>query len=114
MKGDVVNRKSLAKNPDIVRQPSSFWKKSLWDSVGNINENLHVVMDYDLFVRFAKKVDFHFLNENLSFYRTYSDTKTLKLVKKQIFEIIKVVIKHYHYVHPKLMFKLFKRFFGII
>ena len=39
----------------MVGGPSSFFEKSLWEEVGQIDVNLHFVMDIDLWYKFYKK-----------------------------------------------------------
>lgn len=80
-------------SPDI-RQPCSFFKNTLLQKAGFINENLKIVFDYDLFIRMIKYTKPIYVNQNLSFYRDYSDTITRKNIRKQGFEIFKVSQSH--------------------
>lgn len=91
--GSEINYKNLLKNPDLVRQPSSFWRMSVIEEVGYLNEKLNLVMDYDYFLRIAKRYEMHYLNTNLSYFRHYSEGKTSKYKWRQLKEIIKVLIK---------------------
>lgn len=92
--GGNLSFKNLIKNPDFVRQPSSFWAKEILEEIGYLDESLNVVMDYDYFLRIGKKHEFFYINENLSFYRLYNETKTISLHKKQIEELLKVIRRH--------------------
>lgn len=38
---------------NFIRQPSAFWRRTLYDRVGGINADLQVCMDTELFCRFA-------------------------------------------------------------
>lgn len=40
---------------NFVCQPSTFWRKELFDKYGLFNENFHYAMDYDFTLRIAKK-----------------------------------------------------------
>jgi glycosyltransferase involved in cell wall biosynthesis len=35
-----------------VPQETAFWRRSLWDRVGGLDEDLHYTLDWDLFLRF--------------------------------------------------------------
>lgn len=91
--GDVLNYSNLLKNPDLVRQPSSFWRRSVIDEVGNLNEKLHMVMDFDFFLRIAKKYEMHYIGRNVSYFRFYSAGKTSKYKMRQFGELIDILMK---------------------
>jgi glycosyltransferase involved in cell wall biosynthesis len=90
--GEVFTLQRLLKNPDVVRQPVCFWRRAVLKEVGYLDENLHLVMDYDYFLRFAKRYRFCHMARNLCFFRMFSGTKTSRLAKQQISEI-KYVMK---------------------
>ena len=108
--GDILTRKNLIINPDVVRQPSCFWRKSLQNKVGTVNENLNLVMDYDLFSRISQFTKFKYVERNFSYYRTYSNTKTLANQRQQVLELLKVSFKNNGYVHPRMIKLLFERY----
>jgi glycosyltransferase involved in cell wall biosynthesis len=89
--GDTISYKKLLRNPDIVRQPSCFWRKEVLQTVGYLDEDLHVVMDYDYFLRIGKLYQFHYINRNLGFFRSYPQGKTSSLAKRQAKEIFSVM-----------------------
>ena len=111
--GNNLSYEGLVENPDIIRQPSCFWKKELWNRCGPLDENYFLVMDLDLFLRFGKETDFYYCNNNLSFYRTYPQTKTLSNLKKQVKEIYRTVKKYEGRIPFQLKKKLLRRYFGI-
>ncbi len=88
---------NLVRCSDIIRQPSCFWKKSVLEKVGLLNEHLHLVMDYDFFLRIGKQYTFDYVEKNLSFFRCYPEGKTGKFRKKQLIELIKVLYRHEHF-----------------
>lgn len=90
IKGETLSYSALIKNPDIVRQPSIFWRKDIFLSVGYLDENLHLVMDYDFFLRAAKNYPFDYIHKNLSCFRVHSQSKTTQLFKNQSLEIYSV------------------------
>ena len=47
--------KSLVCNHWFISQPASFFKKEMVHAVGDIDESLHLIMDWDLYLRAALK-----------------------------------------------------------
>jgi glycosyltransferase involved in cell wall biosynthesis len=109
--GDTINYRSLIKCPDIVRQPSCFWRRGVMQELGDIDENLHLVMDYDFFLRGAKKYPFHYMNKNLSYYRYYDENKSLSMMRQQISEIRKVYKKNEISLNFTTSIYLIKKYF---
>jgi glycosyltransferase involved in cell wall biosynthesis len=96
-KGANLTYENLVKCSDIIRQPSCFWKKCVIEKVGLLNENLHLVMDFDFFLRIGKQYTFDYIEKNVSFFRCYPDGKTGKFRKKQLIELAKVLYSHEHF-----------------
>jgi glycosyltransferase involved in cell wall biosynthesis len=92
--GDTIDYDALIACPDIVRQPSFFWRREVITEVGGVDENLHLVMDFDFLLRIGKKHRFHFVNRNLSYYRYYRDNKSLSQARRQTVEICRVYAKN--------------------
>lgn len=106
--GANINYHNLLLYPDIVRQPSSFWRREVLENIGYLNETLHVVMDYEYFLRISEKYESYYFDRNLSFFRCYHENKTNSLLRKQAFELY-LVLKHYK---TKMDFKTYKFLFG--
>jgi glycosyltransferase involved in cell wall biosynthesis len=94
IEGNVINYQNLIKCPDIVRQPSTFWRKSIIQEFGGVDEQFHLVMDFDFFLRISQYYKFYYLNKNFSYYRYYKENKSLSMVRRQINEIFKVYKKN--------------------
>ena len=75
---------------NFIQQPSCFFKKSLIDKVGGIDESLHYVMDWELWIRFSAFRGL-FTREFLSCNRTYDQNKTQSGHFKRWAEIKRVV-----------------------
>jgi glycosyltransferase involved in cell wall biosynthesis len=62
---------------DYIIQPSSFWTRSAWETVGPLNEAMHFAFDWEWFLR-AKTagVAFTALDRYLSIYRIHPNHKT--------------------------------------
>jgi glycosyltransferase involved in cell wall biosynthesis/predicted O-methyltransferase YrrM len=59
----------------IPTQPAIFFRKSLIDEYGLLDTNLHLGMDYDLWMRFAQRNRFYHINEVFANYRFHSEAK---------------------------------------
>lgn len=75
-KSPPINYDRLLNNPDIVRQPSTFFRKSFIEQVGGWNPEFFMAMDFDLWVRLAKISAPRMLNANLAYFRIHALQKT--------------------------------------
>jgi len=82
------------KNDQWVMQQCCFWTKGLWQSVGGVDEQLHLLMDYDLWFRFSRRTKAAMINEKLAVMRYYPDAKTVKQRKKASEELAYVYAKN--------------------
>jgi len=62
---------------NFVCQPSTFFRKSAFESAGGLDVSLRYVMDYDLWIRLAKQFEFRYMPEFLSTYRLHEESKTI-------------------------------------
>jgi len=82
------------KNDQWVMQQCCFWTKELWQRVGGVDEQLHLLMDYDLWFRFSRRTSAAIINEKLAVMRYYPETKTVKQRKKTSEELAYVYAKN--------------------
>ena len=61
---------------NYLAQPSVFWRRSLFDRVGGLDVALHLAMDADLWLRFARLSRPRHLPHYLSCMRYYAEQKT--------------------------------------
>ncbi len=59
----------------IPTQPAIFFRKNLLDEIGFMDITLHYAMDYDLWLRFARRYHFYHINRTLANYRFHSAAK---------------------------------------
>ena len=80
----------------IVSQPASLVRRSAWEAIGGVDENLHMVMDYDLWWRlYLSAGPLQFLDGFVAVNREHEDTKTRTQRRLHYQEAMKVVRKHY-------------------
>lgn len=54
VKSPAITFQNLLKDPDRVKQQATFFRKSIIERAGQWDATLHLVMDYDLWLRLAK------------------------------------------------------------
>lgn len=91
--GEDLSLPNLLKNPDVVRQPVCFWRREVINIVGYLDETLHLVMDYDFFLRISKKFKLYHIEHFFCYFRLFEGTKTSKFAKRQVDEIRSVMKK---------------------
>ena len=84
--------KALVCNEWFIPQQSTFIRHEVFKEVGKLNENLHLVMDWDLWVRIAlKDVKIYYLPQTLANFRIYDAIKTFSQTELSAEEKIKVL-----------------------
>lgn len=65
---------------DYIPQPSTFWRRRIWERSGGLRSEFQCAMDYDLWMRFAAH-DAHFQHvpHVLSRFRVYPEQKNQRL-----------------------------------
>jgi len=71
-----ITYNELIKNADIVKQPSTFYRKSIIDKVNGLNSKFYMVMDYDLFIRLSKISTPKMVNKYLAYFRLHENQLT--------------------------------------
>ncbi|MBI2357075.1 glycosyltransferase [Candidatus Dojkabacteria bacterium] len=67
--------KLLTEN-NFISQPSTFWRKSLHDEIGYFNTGLNYSFDYDFWCRIGVKYPLGLIEDYLSDFRFYDESKT--------------------------------------
>jgi glycosyltransferase involved in cell wall biosynthesis len=82
---------------NIICQPSTFFRRDVFETVGGLDESLHFVMDFDLWIRIGKRFPCRYVPGFLSIYRLHESSKTIldtSLIENSE-EALRVVIKHF-------------------
>ena len=79
---------------NCISQPSTFWRKSVMDEIGHIDESLHYSMDQEYWARIASLYKLHLIPKYLAEFRFTSDTKTGSSIEKTLAES-KMIAKKY-------------------
>jgi len=75
---------------DYVVQPSSFWKRSLWEKTGPLNEDLHYAFDWDWYLRASALGNVRKVDRIFSAYRFHDAHKSSHGGVKRAQEIVDV------------------------
>ena len=65
-------------NENSFGQPACFFSKEAWQQCAPLDENLYYGMDFDLWIKIAKKFTFEKVAEVLAIERVHKDAKTQK------------------------------------
>lgn len=80
----------------IVSQPGTLIRRTAWDTVGGVDETLHMTMDYDLWWRLYKTLGpLEFVDSFVATNREHHETKTSTRRKEHYLEAMNVVRRHY-------------------
>lgn len=59
-----------------ISQMGVFWRREFGAQIGGLREDLHLAMDYDLWLRFWSQTPGRFINADLACFRYYANSKT--------------------------------------
>ena len=99
-KSDVVTASGIfsLEQSDYIIQSSSFWKRKVYEEVGELNENLHYGLDWEWFLRVKRKgIKMTAFNKCISLYRVHDSHKTGKGGRKRQEELLSI----YKIYNPK-------------
>ena len=86
----------------IVSQPGTLIRRSAWQTVGGLDESLHMAIDYDLWWRLYKRfAPLAFVDEFVALNREHPDTKTSTRRNLHYREAIAIVRKYHGSVPMK-------------
>jgi glycosyltransferase involved in cell wall biosynthesis/bacterioferritin (cytochrome b1) len=79
---------------DFILQPSSFWKKEVYEKVGDLDINMHYAFDWEYWLRVKKYFKINFLDELIAMNRVYGETKTSIGGEERAEEIYKLLLDY--------------------
>lgn len=75
-------------------QPSCFFRKAIWDACGPLDEDVHIALDVDLWLRMVKCTPFQKIDRLLSTATFHEDAKTAALRHRMVVDCALVIIKN--------------------
>lgn len=79
---------------NYIPQPSTFWRRRLYDKVGGLDPNFNLAMDADLWERFSSKTRIAHIPIYLSCMRYYPQQKTRSLKTQALLENADIRTRH--------------------
>jgi len=84
----------LARVSDYVLQQSTFMRRAAVEEIGWLDEELHYVLDWDLFIRLGKRFGLQYIPEFLGVLREYPEAKTFSGGRARVDEIRRLMARH--------------------
>jgi glycosyltransferase involved in cell wall biosynthesis len=80
----------------MIPQPASIVRRTAWESVGGLNENLHLALDYDLWWRLQRAgAQFDYIGVKVAAARLHPAAKTIRQAREMYAEAKSVVRRHH-------------------
>lgn len=76
--------------PDLIPQPGSIYRKSIFEKIGGIDTSFALAFDFDLFIRLSKAGSVKFLGIEVGSFRWHSDSKTVKTRGTSVLEASRI------------------------
>ena len=89
---------------DYILQQTVYFRRSVFDDVGFLDEHLNWGMDWELLIRIGKKYPMECLPEYMGSLREYGEAKTFSGGFSRIRELIKIMRRHGHLLYPPGLF----------
>jgi glycosyltransferase involved in cell wall biosynthesis len=85
---------------DYILQQTVFFRRSVLDDVGLLDETLHWGLDWDLLIRIGKKYYMHYIPEYMGALREYEQAKTFSGGHRRFRELATIMRRHGHLRYP--------------
>jgi glycosyltransferase involved in cell wall biosynthesis len=85
---------------DYVLQQSVYFRKSVLEEVGYLDESLNWGLDWDLLIRIGCRYDLAYVPEQMGALREYSDAKSFSGGRRRFRELVRVLRHHGHHRYP--------------
>jgi glycosyltransferase involved in cell wall biosynthesis len=79
---------------DYILQQTVFWRRWVFDTVGMLDESLHYGMDWDFWIRVAKRFEVAYIPEFLGNLREYATAKTFAGGLERFEELTAMMRRH--------------------
>jgi GT2 family glycosyltransferase len=79
---------------DFIVQPAAFFRRSAFEAVGGLDASLHFAMDYDLWLKLARRFKIDYVPKVLANYRWLGGNKSAIGGRERIEEVRRVATRH--------------------
>ena len=88
---------------NFIPQPATFFRREIFEQAGSLEEQFHLAMDYDLWLRFARLGGPHFIHRPLANFRWHGGSKTGAHYRDVAWECFRIACRHARgFEHPVL------------
>ena len=94
-------------------QPSTFWSRDLWQQVGPVRNDLHFVMDVELWKRFLSQTRIHGVADVLATCRVHDSAKCASSYTEVISEMFGLLFEEYPDVNPEFKSRVMKQILDV-
>jgi glycosyltransferase involved in cell wall biosynthesis len=84
-----------------IPQMSAIWKKEIFNTLGGLDINLNVLLDWEYFIRIAEKYEILYYPGSVAFFRQHKDAKSVNLNVHWAEEMVRYYEKHVFNSHDK-------------
>lgn len=88
---------------NFISQPATFWRRNVWQKIGQFDESLKYTMDYDYWLRILQKYPLGIIDSYFASFRMHTRSKTTKFKSEQLDEGYKVIKKYTNSVIAKIL-----------
>jgi uncharacterized protein (TIRG00374 family) len=89
---------------DYILQQSTFFRRSTFETIALLDENLHYGMDWDLFIRIGKRFSVEYIPEYLACIREHVEAKSSIGGRKRFRELVGIIRNHGVLRYPQSYF----------
>ncbi|MBZ5580034.1 MAG: glycosyltransferase [Acidobacteriia bacterium] len=82
----------------FICQPAAFFRRQAFAAVGSLDANLRFALDYDLWIRMARRYPMVKIDRDLATSRIHGSTKTMGETGPAMRETLSVLERHFGYV----------------
>jgi len=79
---------------DYILQQSCFFRRTVFDSIGMLDDSLHYGMDWDLFIRIGKRFRVDYIPDYLGCIREHAVAKTSIGGRERFRELVRIIRNH--------------------
>ena len=90
-------------NKDPILQQAAFWRRSLWEKIGPLNDTFNWVFDWEWFIRAHKQTKFYYIPEFLGDYRIQPQAKTRSTDIRRRVEQARITKQYGNWWHPNYL-----------
>jgi len=76
---------------NYINQPSTFWRRSVYEKLGGYDEKWNTTFDYEYWLRILNSgIKIDLINDRLSYYRLHKNSKGVSMYEKRAHEEVEV------------------------